>query len=86
MLTTTQVHRINNSAGRGIDHLAGGPQHISGETKVMRHVYYQWVPFVLFFQAVLFYLPHYFWKAIESHRLKIMIEGLFVSISKASTK
>ncbi|XP_045023192.1 innexin inx3-like [Daphnia magna] len=29
------------------------------------HSYYQWVPFVLFFQGLLFYLPHWIWKQHE---------------------
>ncbi|XP_057366971.1 innexin inx3-like [Daphnia carinata] len=30
------------------------------------HSYYQWVPFVLFFQGMLFYLPHWIWKRFEN--------------------
>lgn len=33
------------------------------------HKYYQWVYFVLFFQAACFYAPHYFWKMFESQKL-----------------
>lgn len=33
--------------------------------EIVFHSYYQWVPFVLFLQAILFYLPHYFWKSVE---------------------
>ena len=39
------------------------------------HSYYQWVPFVLFLQGVLFYLPHWIWKVYEDHRIKTMTEG-----------
>lgn len=39
-------------------------------TNRVYHAYYQWVCFVLFFQACLFYLPHYLWKAVEGGRLK----------------
>jgi len=34
------------------------------------HAYYQWVPFVLFFQALFFVLPHIMWKSVEGGVLK----------------
>jgi len=35
-----------------------------GERRI--HSYYQWVPFVVFLQGVLFYLPHQIWKQFEN--------------------
>ena len=29
----------------------------------IRHAWYQWVVFVLFFQAMLGYIPHFLWKS-----------------------
>ncbi|XP_013773582.1 innexin inx2-like [Limulus polyphemus] len=46
-----------------------------GEKRIY-HAYYQWVCFVLFLQAALFYIPRYFWKAMEGGRLKNLILGL----------
>eukprot|EP00095_Tigriopus_kingsejongensis_P011022 maker-scaffold109_size355148-snap-gene-0.18 protein:Tk11022 transcript:maker-scaffold109_size355148-snap-gene-0.18-mRNA-1 annotation:"innexin inx3" len=40
------------------------------------HAYYQWVPFVLFFQGVLFYFPHWLWKTLEDRRLDKITNGL----------
>lgn len=40
------------------------------------HAYYQWVPFVLFLQGVMFYLPHYFWKLCEDKKLDRITSGL----------
>jgi hypothetical protein len=37
--------------------------------KVLQHNYYQWVPFVLFLQAVLFYSPYRLWKMVEGGKL-----------------
>lgn len=39
------------------------------------HSYYQWVPFVLFFQGVLFYLPHWIWKTQEDGIIGRLTEG-----------
>lgn len=40
------------------------------------HKYYQWVYFVLFFQAAFFYAPHFFWKSSESRLLRRLCEEL----------
>ncbi|GFU17352.1 innexin inx2 [Nephila pilipes] len=44
--------------------------------KRIYHAYYQWVCFVLFLQAILFYVPRYFWKSVENGRIKSLILGL----------
>lgn len=43
-----------------------------GENRVY-HAYYQWVCFVLFLQAVLFYIPRYCWKAFEGGRIRNLV-------------
>ena len=43
------------------------------------HAYYQWVPLMLAFQAVMFYLPHYIWKQLEGRRMEKIIAGLNAS-------
>lgn len=40
------------------------------------HSYYQWVPFVLFFQGVLFYVPHWFWKNWEQGKVRMISDGM----------
>jgi hypothetical protein len=37
------------------------------------HMYYQWVCFVLFIQALFFYAPHYYWKNCERKRIKSIL-------------
>jgi len=39
----------------------------------MKHNYYQWVPFILFFQAMLFYAPHRIWKKLEGGKLNKLL-------------
>jgi len=41
------------------------------------HKYYQWVCYVLFLQAGLFYFPRLIWKAYEGGRLRMLVEGMF---------
>lgn len=40
------------------------------------HSYYQWVPFMLFFQGVLFYVPHWIWKHWEEGKVRMISEGM----------
>ncbi|XP_055305433.1 innexin inx3 [Sitodiplosis mosellana] len=40
------------------------------------HSYYQWVPFTLFFQGCLFYVPHYIWKNIEDGKVGLISQGI----------
>lgn len=40
------------------------------------HSYYQWVPFMLFFQGLLFYMPHWIWKNWEEGKMRMISEGL----------
>jgi len=47
------------------------------------HAYYQWVPFILFGQAMMFYLPHLIWRKWEGGRIKALVDGLqMISLSK----
>jgi len=47
-----------------------------GEDVVSYHKYYQWVCFVLFFQAVCFYIPRYVWKTFEGGRIRMLVSDL----------
>lgn len=48
-------------------HPGVGPNLPEDELRV--HKYYQWVCFVLFFQAIAFYLPRLIWKRLEGGRI-----------------
>lgn len=43
------------------------------EEPIKRHAYYQWVPFVLFGQALCFYIPHFLWKSWEG---KVILKNI----------
>jgi len=72
-----------NAAGKGVDYAYQGVQPgfddrsgVDGADPYVRHAYYQWVPFVLFLQGVMFYVPHYIWKIYEDQRLSKITDGL----------
>ncbi|XP_063240533.1 innexin inx7-like [Bacillus rossius redtenbacheri] len=74
--TFTVVRHLNSSSvdqglalGPGVGPLAPGDE-------VVRHAYYQWVPFLLFAQALCFCLPHLAWKALEGGSVKGFSAGL----------
>lgn len=48
------------------------PTHDDIEVKA----YYQWVPFMLFLQGIMFYVPHIIYKQAEGGKVKLIIAGL----------
>ncbi|XP_077284551.1 innexin inx7-like [Arctopsyche grandis] len=77
--TFTVVKHLNESAllTGNIPHPGVGPA--VEEDEVIHHAYYQWVPFVLFAQALMFYLPHAIWKTKEDGRLQAFVSGLHLA-------
>ncbi len=66
-----------NALGKGTHYAYQGVEPwIDGESETIRHAYYQWVPFVLFLQGVMFYFPHYLWKTIEGRKLDKITSNL----------
>ncbi|XP_050036071.2 innexin inx2-like [Dermacentor andersoni] len=53
----------------------GVDKYSPGEKRVY-HAYYQWVCFVLFLQAVLFYVPRYLWLACEGSKISTLVLDL----------
>ncbi|KAJ3640676.1 hypothetical protein Zmor_027222 [Zophobas morio] len=52
------------------------PYGIGSKQPIRKHMYYQWVPFLLFGQAIMFYLTHLFWKKMENNRIHKLVTGL----------
>lgn len=46
------------------------------EPKVILHSYYRWVPFMLFFQAITFYVPHWIWKMWEGGKIHMITKNV----------
>lgn len=55
---------------------SGEDQSTKNTSEVTYHAYYQWVCFVLLLQAVIFYLPHVFWKRCEGSLTRRLLNGL----------
>ncbi|XP_046984394.1 innexin inx2 [Schistocerca americana] len=73
--TFTIPNRLNGKIGLEVAHPGVGA-HVAGKDEVKYHKYYQWVCFVLFFQAILFYIPRYLWKTWEGGRIKMLVLDL----------
>jgi len=50
------------------------------------YTYYQWVCFVLFFQALLCYLPKYIWDALEGGLMRSIVMGLNIGMCHEEEK
>lgn len=50
----------------------GIDKYTPGEDRIY-HAYYQWVCFVLFLQAMMFYIPRYLWKNAEGHKIQNLV-------------
>jgi len=62
------------TAGEGDDNIHRDPTIGDPDDKI-HHAWYQWVAFVLFIQAVMCYIPHHLWKAMEGGKLNAIVEN-----------
>lgn len=63
----------------------GIDKYTPGEKRVY-HKYYQWVCFVLFLQAIMFYIPRYLWKTWEGKRIRSLVLDLDSPIITKATR
>jgi len=76
--TFTVVKHLNASLldSKYLAHPGVGPMGVNTDEPIKRHAYYQWVPFVLFGQGLMFYFTHLLWKKLEGGRLRRLVDGL----------
>jgi len=84
--TFTLPSQLTGRIGRDHAHPGVGPHSssptdpnlvsVTEEGDEIRHAWYQWVFFVLLFQAVLCYFPHFLWKTWEGGKLALLLQGL----------
>ncbi|KAG9509129.1 Innexin inx2, partial [Fragariocoptes setiger] len=66
--TFSLEHAWNKTVGIEVPY-PGVDKYTPGEKRIY-HAYYQWVCFLLFFQAIMFLIPRHIWKTIEDERIK----------------
>ena len=66
---------FNTEVGWDVSQTGVGPYN-PGTTEIEVKAYYQWVPFVLFLQGMMFYLPHIIFKTVEEGKVKKLLGGL----------
>nr|CAD7196344.1 unnamed protein product [Timema douglasi] len=72
--TFTLVNNADRTRLGATIHPGVGPVDLDTE-EVIHHAYYQWVPFVLFAQAMLFYIPRLVWGHLEGRRVEYFVKG-----------
>jgi len=65
-----------NKIGFHVAETGVGPYDSRDKTNINTKAYYQWVPFMLFLQGCMFYIPHIIYKTFEGGKVKNYIDGL----------
>ncbi|KAE8744826.1 hypothetical protein FOCC_FOCC008550 [Frankliniella occidentalis] len=73
--TFTLPHQQGQPKGSYVAHPGLG-NYVDQEDAPRYHSYYQWVPFMLFFQGILFYIPHWIWKNWEEGKVRMISDGM----------
>ncbi|XP_022174269.1 innexin inx3-like isoform X1 [Myzus persicae] len=79
----TEMHKVINSYcwmsnlyTSNVKQGFGLPYTGNNERNIRSHSYYKWVPFMLFFQAMTFYVPHWIWKIWEGGKIRMITNGM----------
>ncbi|XP_050357652.1 innexin inx1 [Nymphalis io] len=83
--TFTMPDAFAREAGKEVAHPGVMNEYDSSQEKKY-YTYYQWVCFVLFFQAIMCYTPKYLWDAFEGGLLRTIVMGLNIGVCHAEEK
>lgn len=83
--TFTMPDAFNRQVGKVVAH-PGVANDFDDEKAKKYYTYYQWVCFVLFFQAVACYTPKFLWDAFEGGLLRTIVMGLNLAICSEEEK
>lgn len=83
--TFTVSDKTHGRVGTDVVHPGVRP-HVDGEDQVVHHKYYQWVSFVLFIQALFFYVPRFVWKIWENGRISMLVSNISSPLVHAEVK
>ena len=79
--------RWTGKVGKDVPHPGISPHaDLEEGTEIKYHKYYQWVAFVLFLQAVFFYIPRYLWDAAEGGKIRMLVQDLQNPMISSSDK
>ena len=67
---------LNFQIGFNVAETGVGPYDSRDKSNINNKAYYQWVPFMLFLQGCMFYIPHIIYKTFEGGKVKNYIDGL----------
>ncbi|KAK8777979.1 hypothetical protein V5799_020680 [Amblyomma americanum] len=71
--TITLKRSLNYTPGKEAAAPGVDRHRIKDGDEVIEHAYYQWVCFVLFLQAVMFYFPRWLWRSWENGRIQSLL-------------
>ncbi|CAB3259305.1 unnamed protein product [Arctia plantaginis] len=83
--TFTMPDAFAREVGREVAHPGVANEFDSSQEKKY-YTYYQWVCFVLFFQAIMCYTPKFLWDAFEGGLLRTIVMGLNIGVCEQDEK
>lgn len=84
--TITLTRSLNATVGSQVAAPGVDRMRITDKDSVIEHAYYQWVCFVLFLQAIMFYFPRWLWRTWENGRIRSLLLELNKPILESPVK
>lgn len=83
---TFTIPNKSSSVAEEVVFLPGAGSNVEGEEEIKYHNYYQWVCLVLYFQAMLIYIPRYLWKNWEGGKITLLLSHLYDPLLRGDRK